>query len=80
VADRHSPADNIVYDLVSVQYHALKSAALQDQFLQDADGHDDVRQFFEEVARQDADRALRCHELLAALTGGRKPGEELSST
>ena len=70
MAAQHTPADDIVYDLVSVQYHALKGAQLTDRFLQDAEGHDDVRAFFEEVARQDAERAVKAHELLGKITGG----------
>jgi hypothetical protein len=68
VGSQHTPADDVVYDLVSVQYHALKGAQTTDKYIQDAEGHPDVRAFFEEVARQDAERALRCHELLGSLT------------
>jgi|ERR671917_1392418 hypothetical protein len=70
MATTHTPADDIVYDLVSVQYHALQGAQNNDKYSEDAEEHDDVRQFFEEVAQQDAWRAQRCHELLAKLTGG----------
>jgi hypothetical protein len=68
MAEQHSPADDIVYDLVSIQYHALKAAQTYDAYVQDAEGHDDVRAFFEECARQDAERAKKCHELLGQLT------------
>lgn len=67
---QHTPADDIVYDLVSIQYHALTAAQSTDKYIQDAAEHDDVRQFFEECARQDQWRAERCHELLSKLTGG----------
>ena len=70
MASQHSPADDIVYDLVSVQYHALNGAHLSDKFIKDAEGHDDVRAFFEEVARQDAERAVKAHQLLGSLTSG----------
>lgn len=70
MASEHTPADDIVYDLVSIQYHALKAAEAVDKYLQDAEGHEDVRAFFEEVARQDAQRAVRAHELLRTLTKG----------
>ena len=68
----HTPADNIVYDLVSIQYHALKAAEAYDQYLEDAHTreHDDVVQFIEQCKAQDADRAVRCHELLRDLTKG----------
>src|SRR3954464_6947483 len=63
-----SPASNIVYDLVSVQYHALKGAQVYDQFIQDAQGNDQVRQFFEQVKQEDSKRAQQCHQLLTQLT------------
>jgi len=64
----HTPADNIVYDLISIQFHALKGGQVYTDYLKDAEGHDDVRAFFEEVARQDADRAVRAHQFLGQLT------------
>ena len=75
MTEHHSPADDIVYDLVSVQYHALKAAQAYDTYIRDAEGHDDVQAFFKECARQDAERAKKCHELLGRLTtsGGLSP-------
>lgn len=64
----HSPAEDIVYNLVSIQYHALKAADLYDKYAQDAEGHDDVVAFIRQCAEQDAQRAVRCHELLGNLT------------
>ena len=66
----HTPADDIVYDLVSIQYHALQAADLYEKYIQDAHDHDDVVQFIRQCQEQDNDRALRCHELLSQLTGG----------
>lgn len=68
MASEHTPADNIVYDLVAVQYHALTAAAAHDQYIKDAHGHQDVEAFFREVKQQDDQRAIRCHELLRRLT------------
>ena len=64
----HSPADDIVYDLVSVQYHALQAATTYDKYIEDAHDHEDVRSFFEQCAQQDAERAQKCHELLGQIT------------
>jgi len=64
----HTPADDIVYDLVSIQYHALKAADAYARYLDDAHDHADVRDFVEQCRSQDADRAIRCHELLKKLT------------
>ena len=64
----HTPADDIVYDLVSIQYHALKAAQTYARYLQDAEGHEDVQDFIRQLQQEDSGRAIRCHELLAQLT------------
>jgi hypothetical protein len=61
-------ASDLVYDLVSIQYHALKGAQVYDQFLSDASGNDEVQKFIEQVKTQDQERAQKCHQLLAKLT------------
>jgi hypothetical protein len=70
MATEHTTVDDVVYDLISVIYHALQGAETEDKYIQDAHEHEDVRQFFEEVARQDGERARRGHELLLKLTAG----------
>jgi len=69
MAEKHAPTDDIVYDLVSVQYHALNGAQLYDKFTADADGHEDVKAFFQRCAEEDARRAEECHDLIGKLTG-----------
>ena len=64
----HTPADDIVYDLVSIQYHALQAADLYEKYVQDAEGHDDVVAFIRQCQQEDSQRAVRCHELLRELT------------
>ena len=71
MAESHTPADDIIYDLVSIQYHALKGAQLYAQFAVDAEGHDDVAEFVEQVHDEDAHRAQRAHELIGKLTAER---------
>ena len=66
----HTPADDIVYDLVSIQYHALQAADLYEKYIEDAHEHEDVVGFIRHCQEQDNERALRCHELLGQLTGG----------
>ena len=68
MASEHSPTDDIFYDLVSIQYHALKGAEVYDRYLEDAHDHDDVAEFIREVKEQDRQRALRCHQLLGELS------------
>ena len=75
MATHHSPADDIVYILVSVQYHALKAAQAYDSYVADAEGHYDVQAFFKQCAEQDSERARTFHQLLGQLTssGGLSP-------
>ena len=68
MAESHSPADDIVYDLVSIQYHALKAATAYAKYTADAEGHDDVVAFIEQCRQEDSARAQRTHELLGKLT------------
>ncbi len=70
MASAHSPADDVVYNLVSIQYHALKGAEVYDRFIDDAHGHEDVVELIRQVQKEDAQRAIRCHELLGELTKG----------
>ena len=70
MASTHTVADNIVYDLISIQYHALKGAEVYDRYLEDAHSseHEEITQFIQECKSQDEERAQRCHELLKELT------------
>jgi hypothetical protein len=68
MAEVHSPADDIVYDLVSIQYHALKAAQVYAKYAADAEGHQDVAAFIDQCRQEDANRAVRTHELLGNLT------------
>ncbi|MBJ7609136.1 MAG: hypothetical protein JF887_06855 [Candidatus Dormibacteraeota bacterium] len=68
MASEHTPADDIVYDLVSIQYHALRAAEAHGKYEQDAHGHQDVVEFLRQCKAEDAQRAVRCHELLGKLT------------
>jgi hypothetical protein len=70
MASEHTPADDIVYDLISIQYHALKAGEVYDQFIEDAHEHHDVADFVQQCKQQDAERAIRCHDLLRQLTRG----------
>jgi hypothetical protein len=70
MASQHTPADDIVYDLVSIQYHALQAAQTYGKYLDDAEGHEDVAAFIRQCQQEDSNRAVRCHELLGQLTKG----------
>jgi len=70
MASEHTVADDIVYDLISIQYHALKGAEGYDRYLNDAHSaeHPDVNEFIEHCKREDEQRAIRAHHLLGELT------------
>ncbi|MCW2762448.1 MAG: acyl carrier protein [Marmoricola sp.] len=63
--------DDVTFDLISVQYHALKAGHDYGQYVRDAEnaGQDDIAGFFREVMEQDAARATRAHEFLAKFGG-----------
>ena len=67
---------DVVFDLISVQYHSLKAGHDYGQYVRDADNAnlDDVAKFFRDVMEQDSDRARRCHEMLTRLSGTEQAG------
>ena len=62
--------DNLFYDLVSIQYHALKGQEVYDKFLKDAGSNQEIAQFITQVKEQDVQRAQQCHRFLSQLSGG----------
>lgn len=72
MAATHPVTDDVVYDIVSIQYHALQALESYERYLDDARSadHDDVTQFVQQCRDQDRERAQRCHELLGDLTEG----------
>jgi hypothetical protein len=67
---------DVFYDLVSLQYHALKAGQHYDQYVRDARnrGFDDIAGFFEQVMKEDSERAAKCHQYLAQLSGTQDAG------
>jgi hypothetical protein len=63
--------DDVAFDLVSVQYHALKAGHDYGQYVRDARnaGQEEIAGFFEEVMAQDSERAQKCHDFLKKLDG-----------
>jgi pyrroloquinoline quinone (PQQ) biosynthesis protein C len=68
MTDGNTAASNLVYDLISVQYHALKASQLYDQFAKDAQGNSEAEEFFRQCKQQDDERATKVHELLTRVT------------
>lgn len=57
---------DVIYDLISVQYHSLKAGHDYGQYVRDAKnaGYDDIASFFEQVMDEDSARAAKCHALI----------------
>jgi hypothetical protein len=70
MVSEHTVADDIVSDLISIQYHALKGAEVYDRYLNHAHSaeHPDVSEFIEHCKREDEQRAIRAGDLLGELT------------
>jgi hypothetical protein len=62
---------DVMFDLISVQYHSLKAGHDYGQYVRDAKngGFDDIASFFESVMKEDSERARKCHEFLSRLSG-----------
>lgn len=69
MSEAHDVTDDIVYDLVSIQYHALQAADSYKRYLEDAHStdHPEITEFIKSCKEQDEHRARRCHQLLGEL-------------
>lgn len=63
--------DDVTYDLISVQYHALKAGHDYGQYVRDARNaeQNEIAEFFERVMAEDSERAHQCHKYLTQLGG-----------
>jgi hypothetical protein len=64
------------YDLISVLYHALQGADTVGQYLADAQGDEELREFLEETRAEYAARAAAAKELLASRLSDMASDEE----
>jgi hypothetical protein len=55
---------DVTYNLVSILYHALQGAETYDQYIQDAQGDQELAQFFREVKEENRRRADRAKQIL----------------
>lgn len=74
MSTEHSPTDDIVYNMISVQYHALKAGDVYTRYLEDCHGHEDVSAFVLQCQSEDAARVQRAHDLIKSLMTGESPG------
>ncbi|AFZ36420.1 hypothetical protein Sta7437_2901 [Stanieria cyanosphaera PCC 7437] len=59
------------YNLISVLYHALQSAAVCDTYMEDAEqaGDRELTEFFQQVKEQNCEQAERAKKLMAQRIG-----------
>lgn len=72
MSTEHSPTDDIWYDMISIQYHALKAGEAYDKYIEDAHDHAEVADFIRQCKQEDQARAQRCHQLMKELGGARQ--------
>jgi rubrerythrin len=65
--------EDVTYDLISVQYHALKAGHDYGQYVRDAEnaGLNDIARFFRDTMKEDSARA---HDLLKNISGTNQAG------
>lgn len=74
MSTEHNVTDDIVYDMISIQYHAMKAGDVYDSYLQDAHDHDDVITFINQCKEQDAARIQQSHDLIKGLMQSKHVG------
>lgn len=67
MSSEHEVTDDIVYDMISIQYHAMKAMEVYDQYIEDAHDHEDVKDFVRKIKEQDAERVKQSHDLIRDL-------------
>src|SRR5689334_18163066 len=68
---------DVMFDLISVQYHSLRAGHDYGQYVRDAEnaGYSDVADFFKQVMEEDSRRAAKCHEFLRKLSDKEDTGK-----
>ena len=71
---------DVMFDLISVQYHSLKAGHDYGQYVRDAEngGFQDIAEFFRSVMKEDSERAAKCHQFLTRLSGTEDAGPAAS--
>jgi hypothetical protein len=77
MSSEHEVTDDIVYDMISIQYHAMKAMEVYDQYIEDAHDHEDVKDFVRKIKEQDAQRVKESHDLIRGLMQSEEVRERL---
>jgi hypothetical protein len=68
----NSPIDNLTYDIVTMLHEKGKALEAYDKYLQDAQGHQQVRELIEQVQQTDIEHVQKLKECLGQLLGGKQ--------
>ena len=69
------PLSNLAYDLIAVLHEKSRALEAYDQYLEDAEENDEVREVLEEIRDQDEEAIQRLEQLLPQVIGGGSGGE-----
>jgi hypothetical protein len=73
------PLDNLVYDLIMVIAKKSKALKAMDQYLQDAQNNQRVKQSFEKARKQDEEIIKELTQHLSYLIGQQQPADQPKS-
>ena len=68
-SSKHFPLDNLTYDLITVIHEKSKALEAYDQYLQDAQSNERVRQSVEKIRKQDEECISELQQHLGFLIG-----------
>jgi hypothetical protein len=68
--------DDVTYDVIAVLHEKSQALEAYDQYLEDAEDHDEVREIFEEIRDQDEQHVARLEQCLRTLVSGESSEEE----
>src|SRR3954465_11642450 len=68
--------DNLLYDVITVLHEKSKGLEAFDQYMQDVQGREEVREVFEEIRQQDEEAVQRLEQCLREIIGGEREEEE----
>ena len=71
-----SPMDNLTFDLVTILHEKAKALEAYEQYMKDAQGHQDVLQLLQTIRQQDFDHVNKLKDCLTLLLGGQVGGQK----
>jgi bacterioferritin (cytochrome b1) len=73
------PLSDLAYDVIAILHEKSQALEAYDDYLEDAEENDEVRELLEEIREQDEENVRRLEQLLPQLIGS-GPEEEFESS